>query len=344
MIQNITFPVDTRVLIVSDVHGNLKLLKNLLKHLDYSESDILIVNGDIAEKGDQSIELFRYLFELEKTHQVYFTLGNCDHLINHFKDESKNDGMTRYMHSREKTLLAEIALKMGGNPSYIERKTYALEHLKDIVDKVSKLPIVLKTPYFTCVHAGLREDGEIDRPFNLSVPDFFRQDVSFDTPVIVGHYPVCLYSDDEINYNTRFDRKKNIISMDGGNNMKALGQLNVVIFENGQFTFDAIDDLETQIAPYAQTGQKGVHINWANNGIEIVEKGTLYSKVYHPYSNQTVSIYNAFLDFENQTLLQDTTTSLLTVEKGDLITIQYETPTAYYIKCKGYVGWYLKNL
>lgn len=341
MIQKIKLNGE-RVLITSDVHGNLPLLKKALNEMNFDSEDILIINGDISEKGLESINLFNYLIELKKQHQVYFTMGNCDHLINHFADESKNEGMSEYMNTRTHTFLSEIATAMGGNPSYLERVAYAQKYHQDIIDLVASMPIVIETDAFYCVHAALHEDGTIDRPYNISHRDFYRADLKFDKPVIVGHYPVCLYSDDEINHNTRFDTEKNIIATDGGNMMKALGQLNVVIYQDGEFSFEAFDLLETVPAPHDQKGRKGVYINWANKGIEVINEGTIMSDVYHPYSDNTVSVDNHFLDLKAGTLVKDTTDALVEVSKGDPITIYFERDHAYYIKCNGYVGWYLK--
>ena len=341
-VQYIKIPQHRRVLIVSDIHGNLVLFKKLLKEQDFSRDDVLIINGDISEKGPDSIGLFKYLIELEKTHTVYFTLGNCDHLVNHFNDYSKIDGMTRYMNGRQATLLNEIGNLLGEASTYLDRVAYAKEVHQDILDLVARMPIAIETDDFICVHAAYHVDGSIHRPYNISERDFFNSHVTFEKPVIVGHYPVCLYSDDEINHNARFDREKNIISLDGGNMMKALGQLNVAIYQDGEFHFAYSDLLETIQAPHDQRGVKGVHINWANNGIEITNQGDLFSDVYHPYSNQTIAVYNAFLDFQSGSLKEDTTNATLDVKQGDAITIQYETPSTYYIKCRGYEGWYTK--
>ena len=40
-----------RILVVSDIHGNLPYLKGLLKKAAFSDSDELIINGDFLEKG-----------------------------------------------------------------------------------------------------------------------------------------------------------------------------------------------------------------------------------------------------------------------------------------------------
>lgn len=345
MLDTINLDVEKgqRVLIISDIHGNLELFKKALIKTNFHEDDILIINGDISEKGDDSIGLFLYLIDLKKTHKIYCTLGNCDHLINHFNQPEYNDGMTQYMNSRKKTILNEVKIEMGGNPSYLERIAYFKRTYPEIIDFVSHMPLVIDTPFFTCTHAALREDGKIDRQYNTQERDFYNHDVSFLKPVIVGHYPVCLYDDEMISHNVKMDFEKNIISIDGANQMKELGQINILIFQEGQFTSTHVDNLQYEVAAHGQEQVLGTHINWANNGISIIEKGVHESLVHHPYSGKNIYVNNFFLNLEDEVLLYDTTDSFIQVTEGDLIHVQLETEDKLYIKCNGNVGWYSKK-
>lgn len=342
MVENLDITLEDRVIIMSDIHGDLDLFKKALDHVHFTDKDILIINGDIAEKGVQIIALFKYILELKKNHRVYGVMGNCDYLINHFNNPEVDEGMIRYMNRRRLTLLAELKKEMGGDPTYQERVAYMKTHYQDIMDWVESLPLVLKTPYFICSHAAYSKT-QLNRHYNTATPDFFSTDVSFEVPVLVGHYPVCIYDHDEINHNIRFDKSKNIISMDGGNRMKALGQLNLVIFENGDFTFDAVDHLNYHPAPYNQVGKKGTHIHWPDFDIKVIAKDKEYSDIIYLKDNHQLRIANHFMNPEDDTLLGDVTDALLDVKKGDPIYIEFELDDAYYIKSKGYEGWYLKK-
>ena len=77
-VQKIFIPKGQRVIITSDIHGNLMYLKGLLHKVAFSKEDILIIAGDIVEKGNKSLATLRYLIELQKTHQVYLVYGNVD--------------------------------------------------------------------------------------------------------------------------------------------------------------------------------------------------------------------------------------------------------------------------
>ena len=76
-----------RTFCVSDVHGNLPLLKGLLEKLGFSEADTLIVMGDIVERNTGSLATLRYLMELSRGYDLRFILGNCDNLVLDFVDE-----------------------------------------------------------------------------------------------------------------------------------------------------------------------------------------------------------------------------------------------------------------
>ena len=65
-----------RVIAVSDVHGNLPYLKGLLKKVGFSPDDVLILVGDLLEKGRDSLATLRYVMDLQKKYTVYPLCGN----------------------------------------------------------------------------------------------------------------------------------------------------------------------------------------------------------------------------------------------------------------------------
>lgn len=67
-----------RVVAVSDVHGNLPLLKGLLETVSLCGEDLLLLVGDIVEKGPQSLATLRYLLDLRRRVPVAGVIGNCD--------------------------------------------------------------------------------------------------------------------------------------------------------------------------------------------------------------------------------------------------------------------------
>ena len=56
-----------RVLAISDIHGNLPFLKGVLAKAGYAAGkDVLVLVGDLLEKGQESLATLRYLMELSR--------------------------------------------------------------------------------------------------------------------------------------------------------------------------------------------------------------------------------------------------------------------------------------
>ena len=56
-----------RVIAISDIHGNLPFLKGVLEKANFSPADVLVLVGDLFEKGRDSLGTLRYILELQAT-------------------------------------------------------------------------------------------------------------------------------------------------------------------------------------------------------------------------------------------------------------------------------------
>ena len=105
-----------RVIAVSDIHGNLPYLQGLLKKLRFSPDDVLILVGDLLEKGQYSLATLRYVMELQKTHTVYPLCGNCDDIAQAFLENRPGIDeavwpILRYW--KERSTLLQMGLELG---------------------------------------------------------------------------------------------------------------------------------------------------------------------------------------------------------------------------------------
>ena len=80
-----------RILAVSDIHGNLPFFQGLMEQVRFSPDDILVLVGDMLEKGEDSLALLRHLMALSKTHTIYPVCGNCDGLVLRFFEGDELD-------------------------------------------------------------------------------------------------------------------------------------------------------------------------------------------------------------------------------------------------------------
>ena len=55
-----------RMIVISDIHGNLSLFRELLAEIDYCKDDSLFILGDIIEKGIENTATLAYIYELDK--------------------------------------------------------------------------------------------------------------------------------------------------------------------------------------------------------------------------------------------------------------------------------------
>ena len=67
--------VNKKVYVVSDIHNDANRFKLLLEKIDFAEDDILILAGDIFDRGSQPIELY---FEILKHANIQVIQGNHD--------------------------------------------------------------------------------------------------------------------------------------------------------------------------------------------------------------------------------------------------------------------------
>lgn len=64
-----------RVYVISDIHNDADGFQAILKKIDFSPEDILIINGDIFDRGEKPVELY---FEILKYSNIYVIQGNHD--------------------------------------------------------------------------------------------------------------------------------------------------------------------------------------------------------------------------------------------------------------------------
>ena len=68
-----------RMIIISDIHGNLNTFKKLLCRTGYDlNNDHLFLLGDLMEKGPDNLATLRFIMELAQHENVHVLMGNCD--------------------------------------------------------------------------------------------------------------------------------------------------------------------------------------------------------------------------------------------------------------------------
>lgn len=360
VVKETSFPAGRRVIAVSDIHGNLPFFKGLLEKIRFSREDILVIVGDLLEKGPESLATLRYVMALCSTHTVYPLCGNCDNLLRDFL-ESGGERDESFFHRYyrmwgERSLLAQMCQETGvllEKPEDLaEARRVLPERFPRELAFLRAMPTVLRTERFLFVHGGVpREEGleELDAWGCMKNDDFLHQGHHFDRWVIVGHWPVTLYHAHVPCAAPLVDRESRIVSIDGGCVLKMDGQLNALFLpEEGSEEFDwtAYDGLPVMTAVDAQTGSRSsLNIRWGHSEVEVLERGEELTLCRHKESGAVLPILTDYLYEQNGvTRCEDSTDCLLDVQAGERLSVVRMLSDRTLAKKRGVTGWYFGRL
>lgn len=360
VVKRVEFPAGRRILAVSDIHGNLPWFRALLDKAGYTGDDILVLVGDLVEKGADSLATLRYIMELSAAHTVYALCGNCDNLAVDFAyggGELGRDFYRFYLSVwKERALILQMAAEAGirvEGPGDLPRlRERLLESFRPELAFLRGLPTILETGHFVFVHGGVpsyEAMEELDAWRCMKNDDFMSQGYSFPKYCVVGHWPVTLYRTDYPCCNPIIDRKRKIISIDGGCVLKSDGQLNALVIPEGDsrdFSWVSYDDCPVGVALDRQAESADpVIVHWTDHDVEVLERGAEFSLCRHTATGRTLPVLTKYLRRRGeQEWCEDTSDYRLAVEPGDRLSIVEETSRGRLVKKDGVTGWYFGRL
>ena len=358
-VQELAIEPGRRILVTSDIHGNVPYFEGLLAQVGFCDRDELIIDGDFLEKGTESLRLLRLLMEMTKQGNVHLICGNCDDwadmYLPDFPDEAF-DYMLGYIQYRKWGLLWDLCLDQGIDPMRLTDfrpvKDRLRERYPEIWDFLGRVPHAIDAGRFVFAHAGmtpgkpLREHSpaELDR-----VDALLTLGRSYDRWLVVGHWPVVLYGSDTVCANPIIDRERKIISLDGGCSLKDDGQLNCLIIpdiDSEDFSFAAYDPFPTAVALEDQEGgERSWYIRWGDSEVRVLERGEEFSRCRHVRTGYEMEILTKYLFTEEEvTGCNDSTDYVLPVRAGDELRIVEETSRGVLAKKDGVSGWYFGKI
>src|SRR5699024_8093742 len=219
-IKTIKLERNRRIIVISDIHASLKMFETLLKKVKYTGEDYLFINGDLCEKGNNSLEVIGFVRQMTlNSERVFVTKGNCD-IVHRYVFEG-NEGIYNYMKNRKQSVLNEM-LELHGKAlddfnNLDELGDFYYKHFKNEINRLDSLPIAYETNEYIIIHAGLNQTIEqTNEREALTIPSFYDKGHLEEKFVIVGHWPVGNYRTNEVASNhPLIDYNKRIIAIDG---------------------------------------------------------------------------------------------------------------------------------
>lgn len=211
---------------MSDPHGCLGIFKRNVKQLDLSGKNRLILLGDYIDRGPQSGQTLRYIYDLQREYgaeKIIVLRGNHEEdFLDWIDTVSRPDGISfnnwlaydRGLTTFSTLVTAEqleeykrFAAEAKGNELITRLNEKAvqmiLETSGDLIKWLKTLPYYYKTETQIFVHAGIDEEAEdlweigtpnymfVGKPFDLIGTGEFYMDI------IAGHIATSRISGDE---------------------------------------------------------------------------------------------------------------------------------------------------
>lgn len=341
-----------RIIVMSDIHGDLDGFTEVLDKVRFSKEDALVIVGDILEKGAHSLELLHLVMQYVKAGNTYMVAGNNDVWIFKWFDNIYSDeDILWYVNAEKRSILVEMMQQLNMKCSKIEDvqvlKNAIEENFSEEIDFLAGLPHIMESDIATFVHAGIRPGGieEQDIEYCLAAPAFASQTYCFEKPVIVGHWPVSNYCGGIIDVNPYFNKETNVIGIDGGNSMKSWQQINYLIFDNekNEISNGYYDCLpQIKVLESRKLNDNPVSLIFPNTLIEIREETEDKCVCYIPYLDKQMEIErDNIYTYKGRTYCADFTTYCLPVEAGEVVAYCEKVKDGILIKRDGIVGKYI---
>ena len=358
-VERLALPPGRRILVMSDIHGNLPYFEGLLRQTGFSARDELILDGDLLEKGAQSLALLRRAMDLCAAGNTHAVRGNCDGWHDIFDPrcgEAADRHFLHYIRYKRCGLLWDMLLELGLDPMTLGDFSAVKRRLWEAFPAewrfLRELPDALETERFVFVHAGLSADKPLraHRSDELNRIDrFLDKAVRTERWVVVGHYPVVLYGEDKVCANPIIDREKRVICLDGGCVLKDDGQLNALIIpdrDSEDFSFSAYDPFpERTVLRDQAEGARSYYIRWGDSTVRVLERGGEFSRCRHLRTGYEMDILTKYLFSDAPvTDCNDCTDYVLPLKRGERVRVVETTGRGYFVKHKGVSGWYFGEL
>lgn len=365
-IQKIHAKPGQRIIAMSDVHGHPDNIIQLLRKMQYSGDDILVIAGDLVDKGPDSLQAVRYIMDLSTDNQVYVSMGNVDESRLHLLcDTTEGSGQRffdfvcwqqkRWRCGLLLDMLAGLGISVGHltpeNATAVQSRLR--EHYAPEIRFLLQRPTILDMDSYIFVHGGIPTDDlesltDTDPHSWLKNDRFYEKGYRFSKCVVTGHWPVCLYIHEKEDLKPIFDYDRRIICMDGGCGIQEAGQLNALIFPDKDtdmrdIRWDFYDGFPVMTALEPQKKKPfSLYIQYFDSQVDRLEEHDGIVLCHHKTSGKQLWVPSCFLYEEDDGTwhVDNYNDARLEALPGDRISAVYCNASGCYGKINGILGWY----
>ena len=144
-----------RIFLTSDIHGHYSMFEELLDKIKLTKKDLIIILGDLCDRGTQTYELYKKYNDLEKEgYNIKHLRGNHEDML--IKAMESGDNEHWYRNGGEKTQKSFYNNSESKDTltfeEWLERE--GIKSVKWFVDWLDRIPIMISGEKNLFVHAA----------------------------------------------------------------------------------------------------------------------------------------------------------------------------------------------
>ncbi|WP_240837714.1 metallophosphoesterase [Acidaminobacter sp. JC074] len=358
-VVNLKADGDYRIIAISDIHGHVSHFANLIKRINLTDDDYLVVIGDFINKGENSYQTLKCLKDLGKRKRTFVLKGNHEYSMEIFTgskerfhqiyDYLKGDHLETLLDG----LLEDAELSIDDFKDSDDFFAFVNKEYRHVVDYIRSLPIILYLDDFRFVHGGF--DSELctqkDEHKFLKFDNYNSLSKINEITTVVGHWPACMLREDKLSNMPYFNHEKKIISIDGGMGVKNAPELNALIIEkkDGVISYECVQENDFEMKKIVKSHQfldeEIIHIKYPSYEFEVIESDDLMSLCKHKDTNQEFSIFNSLIMENGEALVPkiDYINKFFNLEVGDDVLVCDTYDECVLIKRDDEFGWVLRE-
>lgn len=143
--------------VMSDLHGQYKLYKRMLKQIDFNSKDVLYILGDVCDRGEQAFLIYKHIM---KNDNIHLLMGNHEKMfLEYLEIEEIKEKEAQFFEAYK-----EGYIKNGGELTIEGFKKLKADDQENIRLFIANLPKYKIIDKYILVHAGIfaghYKDGE----------------------------------------------------------------------------------------------------------------------------------------------------------------------------------------